>query len=512
MLRTEQGPPRRLWSAGYELLFRRLGASLLQGRDGGVFVGGSFGHGEPVFGISDVDMIVVLAGSGGVGRERTQRRWLSLLHRFPFLSLLVCGVYVYEEPELRAAASQTCMTYGADGSGRSAFLGKRPEDAGGLLVRPGLWPTQEWRLVSGRDYRPGNVASDPQHRRLAAWLELQFWWRFAFTACLEPASPHAPFMCVKLVAEPARIWLWLTRGEQLFPRRSVFERALECIPEEEAAIRLALRLHDTMARSPEPPLAEVLPCFVRLSSRIAAHLAEEIASEGATGVRLVGGETELVAPAEAGASLLPLLDWRARVNPGVPDETFVLGSGDPADPAVLAAAAGDAGEGPYVALQADGLLVQASPPRRAQLRSVQCAATDPVSFALVERRDIAAFPNVAGWSVGDSARRAVGEHRAWLDSAGRSGMAGGSARSLGTLLSAARAALFLESVEQGDPELALTVAKAADLLGARLPGAHAVAEEALGSYRAARLEGAPVDTRTVSALLGCLRRLPAYAH
>jgi hypothetical protein len=107
---------------------------------------------------------------------------------------------------------------------------------------------------------------------------------------------------------------------------------------------------------------------------------------------------------------------------------------------------------------------------------VQCAATDPVSFALAGARSQARFPRLAGWSARDWARRAVAEHRVWLSAPdarlnGHTWIApppppGGSGHATrNRLLSAARAGLFLESVERGEPELLLALDAAADRLG-----------------------------------------------
>ena len=44
----------------------------------------------------------------------------------------------------------------------------------------------------------------------------------------------------------------------------------------------------------------------------------------------------------------------------------------------------------------------------------QCEVTDPVSFALARGALVANFPNVPGFSIQDTARRALAEHAAWL--------------------------------------------------------------------------------------------------
>ncbi len=522
MLRTGQGPLRPVWSLAYWLLLRGVAAWLRRRTAAAVYVGGTFGAGEPVYGISDVDMIAVVpadAGQPGQAHARVRERWHDLCRRLGPVSWVVSEVYVYEDAELKDATASTCLTYGLNGGSAApaVFFGRRrPGDEGVLLVRPGLWATRDWRLVAGSDLRPAGVV-DPAHRRLAAWLELQFWWRLAIATCCEPVEPHAAYLCVKLAAEPARILLWLEHGEQVLPRRAVLERAAELYPEEEHGLRRALELQGQLNRSPEAPLEEFLPLFVRLSTRVAEVVAGQICTAGATDVRLVGDRQAV--PVLPGASLesippgsrpLPLLDWRARVRPRLGDEAFVLLGSSPSSPDLLAGAAREFAPGVYAALEGEGLLVlPAASGGASEMRSVQCAATDPVSFALVEGRDVATFPDVPGLSSLDSARRAIAEHRAWLeanDAELRAGTTGSDVTRLVMLLSAARATCFAESLREGDPELALTLEAAAELLSARDPGAAVAVEEGFAAYRDARIEGRAVAKRTVAALYDVVRR------
>ena len=234
----------------------------------------------------------------------------------------------------------------------------------------------------------------------------------------------------------------------------MLDRARSLLPEEEPAFRGALELQRSLPDSPAPRLAEVLPALVRLSDRIARLIAAEVQAEGVTEVRLAGAE-----PAELADGLLPLVDWRSLVCPAPRDELFAPMHGDPGDPATIrAAAVGDEGE-PYRALRAGELMIL---PARTfpggRLRTVKCRVSDPVLFALVEGKRVAAFPRVSGFSAEHLARRAVAEHGARLRA--------GANHSLETLWRAARAALFLQSIEDGDPELPLTASETALRLGA----------------------------------------------
>ena len=526
MLRTER-PLRPLWRFAHGAVIRASAAFLMRGRPGsGAYLRASFGYGDELYGLSDVDMAVVLPDSDEHACPRVRRRWARACRLVPGLWHLVQPT-VYEEGELRAALAATTLT-----ASEPVHLGARvPCDDAGLRMRPGLFgPLADWRHLAGAArVEPVRRAQDEHERRAAAWLELQRWWRETFFACAHPGGPRLPYLCVKLVAEPARIWLWLVHGDAVARRREVLERALRAMPEEEDALRAALRLYDSLPQSPDAPLAEMLAHLVRLSGRIAERLEEELRGADTTAVRLVwGGEDELVLGSGAreplrvldpDIRLVPLCDWRARVWPAHPDEALAPLDLDPTDPDALGAAALAAGDwGPYPALRRGPLLILPGP---GLMRAVQTPATDPVSFALLDGREAAEFRDVPGWSAQDSARRALAEHRAWLgtDRATLSDRMEAQARatlpaaqSLGRLLTAAQAALFHASLERGDPALHLTVAAAARALGEAVPGAAGVAAEALGTYRAARLGDGRVHHHLAGALRDAVLRLPAYRY
>jgi hypothetical protein len=517
LLRTARAPFDRLWAFAYRLVARAWIAYLARGeRDVSAYVRGSIGVGDVVPGLSDVDVALVLSedrAGAALARERARTRWMRLRRAFPPTDLLLDYPVILEERELAEVAGSSAMTHTDPVYLGGAFA----HDKARLLERPGLYETTtDWRLVRGRDRRPAEPARDPQLRRIAAWLELTNWWQWAFPACADPAGPRTASLSVKLVAEPARIWLWLAHGERAGGRVDALERALRVLPEEEQALRRALDLHRSLTSSPPPPLGEVVPFLVRMSQRIAARLAEEVAERGVTDVRLGGLDPlELVQPYRGEASgVLPLCDWKGLVFPRLVDEFFTPAPGDPADPEVLGRATAADGFGAYTALRADGLLVLPGVRFRTAMRAIKSPVEDPVSFALLDRRTIAAFPQVAGWSAEDTARRAVAEHVAWLHAEptvvwGPPEEAGGSA--LASLLSAARAALFLESVQHGDPELPLTVSEAAGRLTARSEAARTVVEDGLGHYREFAVRRTPPPDATLSAMRTLVAELPAYA-
>jgi hypothetical protein len=133
--------------------------------------------------------------------------------------------------------------------------------------------------------------------------------------------------------------------------------------------------------------------------------------------------------------------------------------------------------------------------------------TDPVTTALLSDATVARFPELNGWSARDSALRAVAEHGAWL--ALRSTQAESERKVLGRLFTAARAALFLESVDAGEPELALSAAVVACHFRDARGDSSGIALEAFEALRASREHGKPIAPDLVAAFERLVRALPA---
>lgn len=534
LLRAAGFRGRRLWRLAYRLAAHAWAAFLIRGEPGAsAYARGSVGAGDVVPGLSDVDVAVVLAGdSARPGRAvaRVTARWSRLRRALALTDLLFDYPLILEQDELARLVGGSTFTFGLEdssGPGVGYLAEPFPQDRVRLLERPGLYEmTRDWRPLRGPERRPAERARDPQLRRIAAWLELCSWWQWVFGACADPAGPRTASLCVKLVAEPARIWLWLAHGERVSGRSEVLTRTLALLPEEEGSLRRAQRLLGELHTAPEPPLAQVLPILLRLSERIAQLIEAEIADAGATDVRLPGaGNPELIMGhggwiATAGLAAgrepraLPLSDWRSLASPVLPDETLVLVEGDPVDPSLLALASISQSYGPYPAFRSGRLMMLPGQRARTRLRAITCSATDPVSFALAEGQAEAAFPEVAGWSARDTAARAVAEHRMWLSGrtplwAGQDDVEG---TTLGMLFSAARSALFAESLAAGDvPELALTVSDTAHGLAALSATAGDVADEGVAHYREFASHRTPPPAAIVDALRRVVRALPALS-
>jgi predicted nucleotidyltransferase len=526
LARSGGGALRPLYVGGYRLVARAVAAYLRRSNGAAsVYATSSLATGELVPGVSDLDLAVVVPRdrSPGAARQALESRRDRLWRLVPFLAPYV-WVAVYEEEELARAQTVSLAQTASGSDGQTLFFGRSPlADDLTLSSRPGLpGRVHTWKLLSGADLRGAPRPRSRDEDRLAAWLELQAWWLWAVQACLDPSTPGRSSLCVKLVAEPCRILLWLQHREELQSRRAVLERARELLPSEHEAIAEALALQGQLSRSPAPPLERCLPALLRLTARVASLLADELEPLGSTEVRLDwGGEDELARDAQtrdrlralAGEELrlLPLADWRALAGPTLPDECFAPVAGDPGDPAVVAAAARAGSPVAYAGLRAGDVLVL--PPSDVywlgKHRCVHFPASDPVSFALLEGAEVARFPLHVGWSIADVTARAVAEHRAYLDV--QLAEPGWDVEKLGVVLNAARAGLLAESLAAGEPFLSATVAATARALGERVPAARGVAEEAAAAYRRHRLEGGPPLDSLVSELARVVSSLPAFA-
>lgn len=525
MLRTANTPLSAVWTVAYWSVIRAAVSCVRrQYREASIYLKGSFASREEVHGISDVDLVVVLPRDGsrqGSAQLSAREWWKKVGHRFPLFRLVIQHCWFYEEDDLRESLSAPCLTYGLASNhnsiadDRAAFLGPHPlHDNMGLQTHPSLYGARdEWRKLAGTDRLSRACPHDPQSRRLAAWLDLQYWWRHAFQACADPTRDHVPLLCVKLLAEPVRLLLWVEHGERVATREDALRRGLSELPDEREVLQLGLDLLKALPRSPDAPLPEVIAALLRQTERLALHMSAAADAAGSVDVKLTGGNS---------GELLPLADWRARAVPSMPDEAMMLIQAKAVDPPFLAAIAQADGGDAIPAFHYNSMLfMPTTNSERGMLRAVQCQPTDPVSIALADGQTIARFPELAGWSAAHCARRAVAEHRAWLASDNWVNPSHGwvsmqsapnkeSIRTLGLLFTAARAALFLESIVEGDPELAVSVAGVAERLVARDSSCSDVVRSALHDFRAARAANS-TDPIPVAGMLDVVRNLSAYA-
>jgi hypothetical protein len=501
VLRSAATPLRRAWAVAYAAIARVSGFVLTRGVAGAaVYVRAGAAGGELLPGMSDIDLALV--APAGAGAERIRRRWAALMRRAPWVARLIDRPLIFDQAELAIVAGRSARTFGL-AAGDACYFGERPTlDWIRTLEHPGLdGVTSDWRLLRGTDRRPAPAPRDSDEERLAVWSEVLLWWRWASIFCDQPRAPRAADVCVKLIAQPARAWLWLAHRERADSRVDALWRLARRLEEEEPAARLALDLQRRLPSAPEAPFGEVLPAFVRMTRRIDRLIAGQIADAGLERVALAGDAGD--------ADALPLVDWPAVTAPAEFAETFAVVTGDPGDPQALASAVRAHRLGFYRALRSEDLLVLPGRPLpRTRMRAVKSRLTDPVSFALLDGESVAAFPRVRGLSATDLAARAVAEHRAWLRTRRvppRPWSAPPPAcYELGMLLSAARAALFCEAVGAGEPELVVGHAE----LGRRLGPA---GEEAVAAHADSAASGAPPPAVVVAGLEGRVGALPGYA-
>ena len=93
MLRTASGPLRPLWAVVHRAAIRAAIAYLRHGEPGSAgYVAGSFGHGEPTYGLSDIDLVIAIPGDPRRHREHAGRiagRWTRLGRRLPIAEELM---------------------------------------------------------------------------------------------------------------------------------------------------------------------------------------------------------------------------------------------------------------------------------------------------------------------------------------------------------------------------------------------------------------------------------------
>lgn len=523
ILRSANGPLRPFWALAYGAAVRSV-AVCLRWRVGdvSVYTAGSLGRGEPVYGLSDLDMVGVSASepsSPGHARDRLVRRRERIARLLSglggFADLAVC-----EDHELRRSVAESVRTYGLDGKQGAAGIlaGTTSSRVADLQERPGVGPPLDgWCLVAGPERRPPAPPATADRCRLAAWLELQFWWRIAFRGCLHPDAASTPYLYVKLVCAAVRTWLWIEYGESGALRREVLLSGLRALPEEEPILRRALELNANLSRPPVSELGEALGLLVRMTVRVAGQLQQAADGLAMCQVRLAGSSGDLSLPGDVpSARVVPLADWRAIVTPRLPDEGLLARAGDPSDPGALADAARAWRPGLATALQWGPIVVLPAPNAQVEsvLRAAQCSISDPVTHALLAGRQVAAFPELRGFSASDVARRAVAEHADWLRRP--TAFPRRYARidepqpviALARLLTAARAALFAQSVARHEPILPITVAATGSL--ARDEQLAEAIERARVALRDWRQHAAPCPNSAADDLREAVLKLDAY--
>jgi hypothetical protein len=507
-VRIGRGPLAAAGKAAHEILARLLAAVLSLGAGGATaYVGGSLAYGRFVLGISDVDLVIVAGSERAATRVRD--RWQRITRPLPGLRRLV-HVAVATDDELTVAVSGTCRAWRGAPSRQSAiYFGPQPlRDEAGVTSTPTVGaPLAGWRRLHGAERLPLRAPWPEHERPIVAWLNLQATWRLAIAACLEPTRPYTGLVCVKLAADPARVWLWLSRGTVVADRVEALREAADARPDLLQAAERLIELERRLSELPEPPLAEALRALVTISAWIADEVDRRTFASGGTEVRLRSGDPVLPGSAPP-AGAVPLADWRACVVPPFPDEALLPLAGEADDPEALAHAARRGRRGLQPAIQRGRLLIlpATEPGTAGLLRAVQAPATDPVSFAALTGGESATFPAAAGWSAEELARRGIAEHRARLGDPQPDG-----AHQLIALIGAARVALLEGTLAEGSGELALTARGVLEQLAERLEADRAETAIAAGeAFVTARRDGIEPPASLVAELRESVLSMGAY--
>ena len=292
VLAADRGPAHRVLGFGYEVAAHAYAAYARRGlRGAAAYVRGTMGSRDTRPGLTDIDLVLVTpADPGGIARKRARERCSKFAGAVPVLGKMFdVWPLVFDQPGIEDLVNESALTYGLV-DGRSAYCGPNSDtDKIRALERPGLYgPRYSWRLLAGPDLRPVARPPDLSRRRIAAWLELQNWWRWAAQACIEPNRPGSAYTCVKIVAESARIWLWLVHGEVVGDRSAALRRGAAELPGEGDAFERARYLEHRLQRARSAPLSDFLPAFVALSTAIARG-ADETAGTGRSDGRAARG-------------------------------------------------------------------------------------------------------------------------------------------------------------------------------------------------------------------------------
>ena len=167
------------------------------------FVRSGIATGEFLPGLSDIDLFVVChpdPGDPGSAARRVHERHRRLAAGSRAAELLVDRPLVLESDELHDVIGANTLTYGLPETGHRGpgvtvyHDGASRDDLVRMTEVPGLYrATATWRHLRGRRLRITEPHRSLEATRLAAWLDLIFWWRLAFTACRGNFGPRGGY-------------------------------------------------------------------------------------------------------------------------------------------------------------------------------------------------------------------------------------------------------------------------------------------------------------------------------
>lgn len=155
-VRTGDGPLRPVWALGHRAVISFVARRVTRDIPGCAFyLKGGFGFGRPVYGLSDVDTIVVAPDR--TARRRVEARWSSLCERSPTLAALF-QLWPYDRDAVARLELSDHLTIGLRPTGEDAgayFGDTRIHDPMALLERPGMYGAgRDWRRLGARRRPP----------------------------------------------------------------------------------------------------------------------------------------------------------------------------------------------------------------------------------------------------------------------------------------------------------------------------------------------------------------------
>ncbi len=520
MVATQRSFLRGLWKFLYNLVLSGTCFFIrLSSPHPSIFLRGSFASGEPYYGLSDIDLVVVV--DKDFHRAKLQKRVDRVCKAFPVAQDIV-ELSLLTRKQAKMAVSAPLQSWPPEIAYWRHHDAIRPD--GGIRY---YGPFREWKRISGPDLD----VQDEDGRAIWwiwAWQELQFFWKHWFRNCASLDKTHVPRFCVKQVKTLCRLWVWIEGGDFLSDHAGLIRDISRLLPQEEVLLRRMILLEDSLLFNVDPVIEDVNVFLFRLTRRITQRISDTARATGTTLVKLTGDlPRDLVLTPEAqdfvrfmsetasGVGALPLLDWRALALPGETGARVVVCPAKLPDTAKLGTLARLAQPKLYPGIQGDGFLILPTAIRQwgdliseASLRSVACQPSDPITFALLRGATWAGFSNLPGWSAESTAKRAVIEHRSWLlHNEANEGL---DSHRLNTLWSAVRAALFLETLAEDAPEVPVTVQSLAEAFVERYPKFRDVARAAADSYADSQKRGEEPDGKSVSDFRRAVILMPAY--
>ena len=181
MLRTARSPLKPLWAGLYAVIARGVALIVAPRRTrANVYLTGSLASGEPLYGLSDIDLVTVAADEGE--SRRVRRRYEALCRALPPLRGLIPHFRTYDARSLASILTGSYLVNGL-ADGRAVFLGADAIGDEGRLARA----TRSPRYI-GLAPRTGPVADLPRRRTRRAGprppgSSLHHRWRYTSRAC-----------------------------------------------------------------------------------------------------------------------------------------------------------------------------------------------------------------------------------------------------------------------------------------------------------------------------------------